>query len=612
MSRSADPRVFHVKYRDELKLLIIFIAVVVPALGVSNMLARGIDDSPLVDSVEALGEPMGLSHLVFGAALVGFGLAMVTLLYLDYQKRMQAVLLGTAAIGLTALLLFQLDRVIERAGVAVIAALAGGFVVGVITVGRHKLQYIQISDTSRMSSARTISGRGQKPLRFPLAERMLFWLVVLVIVVGFFEAHTDYKPLVQSISAVPDNNSYLTIVSSSSGDPILLIRGLENFSINSAGSSLLALDIVASSAFLVTMNWFLGYESNRSVFVLGPSGSGKTHLSIGMYVKAQELGFRPRNSTDELTRLVQRIIDEEDFIPERTRDVQDLSFEFTGGKYFLKDIQLDAFDYPGEYLPHIPGGLEVYYDELSQSDYQDLIRKQIDEGVAIEQGKGLVTQQDDGSVAADGGTGKPEDSPEQIRSDGENAGQTDAGGSTGTEDGAGAGGVSEAPTAAIDVGDDVIRERARIMTEEVCPRVAEADLLVMLVDVERLLNDVPLGTEWYSNILARLPDEQEAIIVATKADLLLPDAAGGELGDMIGQAERRDKVDRAVREHVGVGQLPISEKPYPVFYMTYEEDGERHIEMRNPVSADADLQRDVARKWPSLYGFKQLLRRLGR
>jgi len=268
------------------------------------------------------------------------------------------------------LMVVQFDTVASRIGFPEIVALLGGLLLGLVLAGREKLQYIQIGDTSQTVSARSIESRGQEPLTFPGAEKAVMYILAVVVIIGFFEAHTDYTQFM-----IVEQGT-LTFENPASG-----------FTLVDMTPELVTIDLVASGVLLGTMSWFIGYESARSVFVLGPSGSGKTHLSIGMYLKAQKLGLRPRNPTDELTRLVQRLIDQEDFIPERTREVHDLSFEYTAGKYFPRNVELDAFDYPGEYLAHVPGGLEVLYDRMSQYDYEDQIREQVDEGVAIDQGK---------------------------------------------------------------------------------------------------------------------------------------------------------------------------------------------------------------------------------
>jgi hypothetical protein len=149
----------------------------------------------------------------------------------------------------------------------------------------------------------------------------------------------------------------------------------------------------------------------------------------------------------------------------------------------------------------------------------------------------------------------------------------------------------------------MIRERAKVMLNEVCPRVQTADLLVFVIDIDRFVNDEPLGTEWYSKILSRMPDDREAIIVATKADLLSSNPAN-----------LRDEIDRSLREHIGAGRLPIPEKPYPVFYETYEEEGERKMMLRGEgrTRAGQPQRAPPSQQRPVLYGFVELLNRLGR
>lgn len=580
MSQTNDPRPLYVRYREELKLLGIFLATLVPAIFVADMLVRAIEGperfgrSPIVDSFGAVGETLGLNELVLGTAILGIVLAMIVLLFFDYQKRVQAMLLGVASVVATGLMFLQFDTVVDRLGFPELVTFVGGLLLGLVLLGRGKLRYVQIGDTSNTVSGRSIESRGQEPLTFPIAEKALVYLLGAIVVIGLFEAHTDYAQFM-----LVDNGN------------LVFQNPTQGFELVDMTAELVAVDLVASGVFLGAISWFVGYESGRSVFVLGPSGSGKTHLSIATYLKAQELGLRPRNPTDELTRLVQRLIDEEDFIPERTREVHDLSFEYTAGKYFPRNVTLDAFDYPGEYLAHVPGGLEVLYDRMSQYDYEDQVREQVDEGVAVDQGKGIeTTPGGDSNIATDGGSDEMSqvgtEEPETVREEPE-----------------------ASPTAAIDVGDEVIRERAKLMVNEVCPRVANADLLVLIIDMERLLNDVPLGAEWYSDILARLPDDQEVIIAVTKADLLLDGESG--MQDMVNPTQLRNNVDQTIRQHAGANRLPIAEKPYPVFYRTYEDDGERHVQMQSTMGPGGQPQPNI-QKQPSLYGYEGLLNRLGR
>jgi len=96
MSQANDPRPVYVRYRDELKLLAVFLATLVPAVFVADMLVRGIMDSSFTASFGALGEQLGFNELVLGTALLGFIIAMVILLFFDYQKRVQSILLVRA------------------------------------------------------------------------------------------------------------------------------------------------------------------------------------------------------------------------------------------------------------------------------------------------------------------------------------------------------------------------------------------------------------------------------------------------------------------------------------------------------------------------------------
>jgi|GEM_PF-3521110 len=553
------------KYHDEIVLLGAALLTLVPAIFVAGMVRRAWTFSPLKQSVNEV--LVGFTANSVAAVLFGVYLAALCLLYIDSKKRAQSLLLF-AATGVALVVFWRNGVFVMDLSVADVVLTIGGLGVGIVGIGGEKLQYLHISNTSDVLTGRIIEGKGQAPIEFPRAERVLFFLLAGFIGLSFFEAHTNYPQLL----VVEEGTLFIQDV-------------FQDFTLVDMTPGVLAFDVVASGLFLGAFNWFMGYDANKSVFVLGPSGSGKTHLITGLYIEAQENAMRPRNASDELTQQVQRIIEQGGFIQQRTREAMDLSFQYTAGRYFPKNVYLDAFDYPGEYLPHIPAGIDVLNEDMSKYDYEDVIRDQVNQGVAIDQSKGVVAGgQRDSNVATDGGQSAEsnEATPQQN------------------------------PETVLDIGDDAIRERARVMVEEVCPRIMEADLLLFVIDMDRVMSDDSdtLDTEWYSNILARLPDDKAAVFVATKADLLMSDEAGMGAQAWQSPEQYQNHVDNMLREHMGAGGLSIAEKPYPVYYQTYEEDGERKMALGDAMSFDSVGGMNNRR--PKLYGFKRLLDRMGR
>lgn len=574
-----SPSVF-TRYRDELLLIGVGLLTLIPAIFVADMIRRAWESSPLTDSLNAV--LVGFNASSVAAAVLGFYLATLALLYIDSKKRAQAILIFVATV--VSLVVLAVNGIfLDEITVAEVVLAIGGFALGIVLIGGQQLRYLQLSDSSEVLGGRLFEGRGQAPLEFPRAERVLMYTLAGFVLLSFFEAHTDYPQLL------------------SIDEGTLIIHAvLDEVTLVGMDPQTLALDVVASGMFLGAFRWFMGYDAEKSVFVLGPSGSGKTHLITGLYIEAQEHGMRPRNASDELVRQVSRMIEQGGFIQQRTRRAMDLSFEYTAGRYFPKNVELDAFDYPGEYLPHIPAGLDVLHGDTSEYEYERIIRDQVDQGIAIDQSKGVTTgsQSSGDRLSPDGGQEPSEGIDEQSAADPEPAPAPE-----------------QSPGAVLDVSDEAIRDRAQIMVEEVCPRIDEAEVLLLAVDMARILGDETdtLDTEWYNNILSRMPDDTEVILVTTKTDLLMAEDVG--VGAQTWQSPEgfRDHVDGLLREHMGAGGISVAEKPYPVYYQTYEDDGERKMAFGDTGASGGSTPGTTgSNPRPQLYGFKNLLDRMGR
>lgn len=546
---------FYINNRDGVRLGAAVVIMTITGLFIVRMLSRALVRSPLrATAWEFL--PGGFTPVTLSAILFGIYLGLIALLYIDHKKRAQAViLLFVTTLGVVVLFLDR--RFVAFFGFAeailTFISAAGSF----LWFGRGQLGHIHVQDAPRLFRGSILEGRGQSPVEFPDAERALFFLMLFVIVGAFWEAHTQYP------------------------QPFFIDNGIPKYSINlftdfrwvDLGGRTFAVDIASAGIFLGVFYLFLGYDAERTIFVVGPSGSGKTHFVIGLNLKAVELGKRCRNSSDKLNELKARLADIGDFIEQRTRYPQDLSFEFTSGKYFPKNIELNAIDYPGEYLAHIPVGIDYDDGKMAESTFEERIIEQRDSGAArkdIDTG----TTADGGGVAQTTGT-----TPEASSATG-------------------------SPSTVIDVNedDDEIDIRARSLEEEVIPALKDADTLIFVLDMAKFLDDQSLDANYFNDVLTRLGDK-ETVLVASKADLLADDFRDEYGLDVHGHYDKfRRYIANRLANHPDVGQLleATRDDPYPVFYETYETtDGARKMEI-GPA------------RQPTLYGYRQVVERLGR
>lgn len=127
-----------------------------------------------------------------------------------------------------------------------------------------------------------------------------------------------------------------------------------------------------------------------------------------------------------------------------------------------------------------------------------------------------------------------------------------------------------------EIDDQTIRELKR--------RVESADTLVYIVDCNRFVNNEPLGIDPYFEIL-RAASNKEAIVVATKADLLAeqfteergiePFMYFDEFVEFVNEKLRTDDSVKALLQTTGA-------TAYPVYYQTREEEDGSREPMRDP------------------------------
>lgn len=343
--------------REKLRLVAYFLVIGVLAWPMALMLGRAWKGAYVPQGLaDALNTYLSLSLEQLSVAGLGFFLGLLVLLTLDPKKRWQGILLwiGTVVslIGLKSMGLFLPN--VDIVGSAV--WLVGGLVLGVFVGGGRRLARFQTSE----------------PLEFRRAASSIFYLLAVLIAVGFVEAHVNYPDII-----------YV-------GKESARLRNLSGFSVSIIQQSLV-IDLVVSSGFVVTLGKFMEYDAEQDFFVLGPPASGKSLFLIGAYLEALEEHAdsdtnTPMNPSNDLLGMVEQLdMDTSDWIVEATEagQVKELSFRYVHGTIFPKNIQVTSLDYAGEYLDRLPDALTGLLENEEDQTLLSLARNVMDANTLI-------------------------------------------------------------------------------------------------------------------------------------------------------------------------------------------------------------------------------------
>jgi len=565
---------------EEVWFAIYTLALIVSSLGISSFITEAAT-SPggLEGTIDNSLQAMGLVIVDLGAFFLGFHLTLIAVLFLDHKKRAQSILIAVGTlIGLVSMLFAGVFFAWFDA-IALVLVLFG-VVFGTMVAGWSELRRIEIGDPAALARGRIYSGQGQDPIEFPRAERALYAVMSVVVIIGLIDANTRFPALVVLSNGIPLPN----------------LDAVGAFEIVQPGVGT-AVGLASTLIFLTALWMFIGYKAERSVVVLGPPGSGKTHLYLGLYREATNQKMHPRGDY-EISRLQSEMRRNRGFVG-RTREQQALGFTYTVGSYFPKDISLQANDYPGEYFYHIADGIKYHLGALTAEDYENNIRADIQEGRAIKEGQSSADVLDqrwtDGGAAVNDDTNSTRASLASDDSDSDDDDDADT---------------------------DSMGESARrreVVGEQIVPDVVRADILVFVIDMKVKSQEVEadagssmdingeIGETEFKQILTALSNaggSRDVKLVATKSDYLLDEFEETYPGIDIwsdGYEQFRKYVDRVMSQGRGSDiKERVWEMPYPVLYETDKDNEERDEEL---VLRQGD---------PLLYGFDRVLKRLGR
>jgi hypothetical protein len=262
--------------------------------------------------------------------LMGLFFGSLLLMMYDTKKRLQGVLLFSGSlIGL--LLLSSQGLLLPNIDFGqTISWLVVGVVLGVAQGGGRQL----------------LESRGSQAVELRRASRTVYYMLSLIVVVGFVEYHLSYPVPVEF---TPSG----TLVVTGFNSPLAVNGGPQQIAFNAA--------LVAG--FVLVTKRFVQYDAQKDFLVLGPKASGKSLLLVGAYLEALERfsggedATTPLNPSQDLMNLVGQLDrKQEGWFVSATRqpELETLRFQYVHGSVFPLNIQLSGLDYAGEWLEEIP------------------------------------------------------------------------------------------------------------------------------------------------------------------------------------------------------------------------------------------------------------------
>jgi hypothetical protein len=311
--------------------LVLYLAVIVVFAGLlSPMLGEAWQRGGLPRRLFYALDTFGFGLEAAATFLMGLFFGSLLLMIYDSKKRLQGVLLfGGSLLGIVllssqGLLLPNIDLG------STVSWLVLGLLVGVVLGGGRQL----------------LSARGEQAVELRRASKTVFYMLTLLVVVGFLEYHLSYPVPIQF---TPDG-------------PLVTTDATRSFGIN-GDVQRIAFNAALVTGFVVVTKRFVQYDARKDFLVLGPPASGKSLLLVGAYLEALERysgddeATTPLNPSQDLMNLVGQLDRQQDgwfLSATRQPELEVLNFQYVYGSVFPMNIQLSGLDYAGEWLEEIP------------------------------------------------------------------------------------------------------------------------------------------------------------------------------------------------------------------------------------------------------------------
>ena len=309
--------------------VIVTLVTVVP---VTRMLGEAWDQQDLVfNLVWAVTTTLGVDIDVAVVFPVGLVVGWLVLFGLDDYKRVQGVIL-LAAVPVGVLTLAGMNKWV---GTVSWVALAPVLVVGVVLAG----------------GVGTLSGRRNRKTgrrEFPLAPRMLYAVAVVATLVGFVERHLRYD------SPIVVDRATGAVTGGPIGPVGIVVEGI-------------AVDLVASVAFLVVLSWFVQYDNRSDVLVVRPDGHDGELAETRFLAATMQVAWREYDAVatgpgeGSFYTDVQTVESEADVVEVNGTRPSTVSFRFTTGGLLSRRTVVESKGYAppsGRDLDRIDGRID--------------------------------------------------------------------------------------------------------------------------------------------------------------------------------------------------------------------------------------------------------------
>jgi hypothetical protein len=308
------------------RLLLYLVLAGIGAFLAIDMLARGWQSWGQVRHLfRGVINVLGVDIRTFYYLPTGVAVGLVVVLLLDSFKRGQGVILVAGiGIGSVVVLLGEgllIQPLVEGFGPEAAIVGVAGVVLGLLFGGVRPWT----AGDAVTPGVRT---------EFPQAPKWIFRLALLMVVLGFFEAHVDYEPMLRAI-------------------PTGWI--VQPIGFNGIAGESMFVDIVGSVLLLGGLRRFTRYESRNRTIVLGPQRSGKSAAFGGLHRALLDFGhddvaLNYDGNVDELSRNISK---GEFPTSTATRTVSLLGMDYVRGGVFPEKTSIQTVDYAGEHLDDI-------------------------------------------------------------------------------------------------------------------------------------------------------------------------------------------------------------------------------------------------------------------
>jgi hypothetical protein len=579
-------REFYHRNKEKLVFGSTLVVMTITGYWMADILRRAIEESPIKITIWRLVEPLGLDAAAPGVLLFGIYLTALVLLTIDRTKRPQSVfLIIVTGIGLG--MMAGNNQFFPYLSIGDFALFIVGVALAILYIGPERIQELTVGKPNDRPGE-ILEDQPNRRLEFRSAERLLYGLLAALIVIAFFEAHTDYQPLLER-SLQPKLGFY------------------ETFNLTNVSQDLLAIDFGATGVFLMMLYLFLGYDAERTYFIVGPKRSGKTHAAIALHEEAEEHGYKPRNEAEDLIDLKTELVEEKGWLPPTNRKTQNLSFSFTSKGVFRKNIRLEALDYPGELIRAILPAVRFHTEPKKSllKDYPNIETKTQWLEEKVRESKEKDEAFDRSTTVMDGGVENDSGSSTSIDELPENDSATDeafAPDDESAEEDSDSGGSSEQRSN--------ISLEVKLIQNEILPAFDRADTLLLIVDLEKFLAEESFGADALLKIFGK--SGKDAIVIVTKADLIAEEftKTRGWKSAWTDEAydEFRTYLENKLSEHnVLRDLLKRVERPYPVGYQTKKVND---ADAMNDLQREPNRQSGLENKRIQVHGYEYVLDRL--